>query len=280
MSFISSPSAFPGLLYALAEFCALMASKLSHACFISYSDDAPLASSFPGFALPFPCIFYLPFPINPFFACISALVLHLPGLDFNIWVLSSSISPHQRIQLLLFCFSLFNFHLILPAAPWHPSISQLWDISLSAAQSNCRCGVACSDTVPMGGWDWRNEFKFNMWELNTTLDLWRGGDNQCIWIHLGIYWQTLNRYPGRARVKINVHCSANYVYIFLGDGKKHIPWHGTTSLTNFKSLLQTIMTLKYSQKSMIGFVLITWEEKLAKHFFFPFNEFWEMADSF
>lgn len=141
MSFISSPSAFPGLSYALAEFCALMASKLSHVCFISYN-DVPLASSFPGFALPFPRISYLLFPLNPFFACISALVLHLLGLDFNIPILSSSISPHQRIQHLLFCFSLFNFHLILPAALWQPPISQLWDISLSAARRSSQCGVA------------------------------------------------------------------------------------------------------------------------------------------
>lgn len=40
----------------------------------------------------------------------------------------------------------------------------------------------------MGGRDWRNEYEVNMWELNTAFELRRGEDNQCLWIHLGIYF--------------------------------------------------------------------------------------------
>lgn len=65
----------------------------------------------------------------------------------------------------------------------------------------------------------------------------------------GFTWEFTDKLlTGRARANRNIHYTAKYVYIFFTDGKKHILWHRITTLPNATSLLQTIVTLKYSQK--------------------------------
>lgn len=154
--------------------------------------------------------------------------------------------------LLLFCFfplevAAFSSSLLSPSS---------WPQPLPAAQSR-HCGVCPAQILYQRVGEIGEMSMRLMWELNTAFELWRRGDNQCVWIHLGIYWQTLNRYPGRARVNRNVHYPAMCVYILLEGGTKAHPLARIMTLPNVTSLLQTIVTLKYSQKReyLVGFVL-------------------------
>lgn len=133
----------------------------------------------------FPCAFLL-FPLNSFLGWISKWVLYTLDLGLNISILSSPTSPHQQNTTSPFILLLSAwFPFVSPCCP--QAASHLPALGHSHSQQHqSRCWWGCPPQILYQWVGERNENKFSMWELNTIFDPWKGGDNQCILIHLGI----------------------------------------------------------------------------------------------
>lgn len=186
-------------------------------------------------------------------------------------ILSSSIWPHQRKQLLFFCFSPSEVA-VFSSSRCPQAVSQL-----PAVASILHCGTCPAQVL------YQREGEIGEMSMRLICGSWiprLSCEGVRIINACGFTWeftsQTLNRYPGRVRVNRSVHYSAKYVYVFLGDGKNHTPWHRITALPNIPASNHSDTKI-FSENSMVGFLLTI---QVWANFFFSFTKFGEMADSF